>query len=329
MAGYYNRGFGSTLFPPVIKMLFIVNIAVFFFEMLFLDIFTVGGKPLSAYFMRYFALQPFDWFSFLTPDEGIRFLPWQVVTYQFMHGGFWHIAFNLFALWMFGTELENLWGGKRFLSYYLLSGIGAGIAQLIVPYVIPGYASAPTVGASGAIYGILVAFAMTFPNRPIIMFPFFIPIPAKYFVMIFAVIEMISGVSGQDGVAHFAHLGGAMAGFLLMKYGESSGIFAKVEKLFGSLGNSPGSGFSGMGRKQKKENVFKVHWQTKKEEPQRSRYDKPDNYPPQQTKSRFSIDGEEISQEKIDSILDKISEKGYKNLSEREKYILNELSKRL
>lgn len=140
-----------------------------------------------------------------------------------MHAGFSHIFFNLFALWMFGQAIENFWGSKRFIIYYFLTGIGAGLLHVFInndPVATSqGLRYIPTVGASGAVYGILLAFGMMFPDRPIMLLFLPIPIKAKYFVAFFGAVEFISGItrSGSD-VAHFAHLGGMLVGFILIKY---------------------------------------------------------------------------------------------------------------
>jgi membrane associated rhomboid family serine protease len=158
-----------------------------------------------------------------------------------MHGGFSHVFFNMFAVWMFGTVLEKTWGPKRFLFYYIVCGIGAGIVQEITQYVeykmvLSQYVSVNTgtsiipmsdylnmmntVGASGAVYGILLAFGMLYPNQQMFIFPLPVPIKAKYFVVGYAVIELLLGIANNagDNVAHFAHLGGMIFGFILIKY---------------------------------------------------------------------------------------------------------------
>jgi membrane associated rhomboid family serine protease len=187
---------------------------------------------------------------------------WQLVTYMFMHGGIWHIVFNMFALWMFGNVLENVWGPKRFLNYYLVTGIGAGMVHLLVTYLrisavtadlspeqinmvyAEGYSviqrgmnyqdplmgrlnmllNTPTVGASGAVFGILLAFGMMFPNSLIYIY-FAIPIKAKYFVIIYGALELYSGIANSpgDNVAHFAHLGGMVFGYFLIMYWKRKG----------------------------------------------------------------------------------------------------------
>ena len=145
------------------------------------------------------------------------FYPWQLVTYGFLHGDMMHILFNMFMLWMFGRELERLMGPRRFLIYYLTGVVGAGIVQLIVAGMQGG--GYPTVGASGGVFALLLAFGMAFPNRMImLMFPP-IPMKAKYMVILFGLLELYLGVSGSaPGVANFAHLGGMLFGFVLLRY---------------------------------------------------------------------------------------------------------------
>lgn len=148
---------------------------------------------------------------------GSPFAPWQLLTYGFLHGDVVHIAFNMFALWMFGRDLEHLMGPQRFLIYYLTCIVGAGIVQLIVAQFQGGLY--PTIGASGGVFGILLAFGLTFPNRMIVLIFPPIPMRAKYFVLLYGLLELYLGVSGNaPGVANFAHLGGMLFGFLLLQY---------------------------------------------------------------------------------------------------------------
>lgn len=170
---------------------------------------------------------------------GSSFNPLQLVTYMFMHANFQHLFFNMFAVFMFGAVLEQVWGPKRFLVYYLICGVGAGLVQEGVQYiqyinnwvhystVDTGYGIIPmaefldtmtTVGASGAVYGILLAFGMLFPNNQLFVFPIPVPIKAKYFVVGYAVIELLLGFGASDQVAHFAHLGGMLFGLILILY---------------------------------------------------------------------------------------------------------------
>ena len=140
---------------------------------------------------------------------------YQFVTYMFLHGGFTHIFFNMFALWMFGCVIERVWGPKKYLIYYMICGIGAGLCQELVQFLMGSYSV--TIGASGAVYAILLAFGMTFPEERMFIFPFPIPIKAKWFVILYGALELFYGITGtQEGVAHFAHLGGMLFGILLI-----------------------------------------------------------------------------------------------------------------
>jgi membrane associated rhomboid family serine protease len=143
---------------------------------------------------------------------------WQLVTYMFLHGGFFHIFLNMFALWMFGGDLERLWGTRRFLTYYFFTGIGAGLTSVLVTP----HGFIPTIGASGAIYGILLAYARFFPERRILLY-FLFPIPVRVFVIIIGAIALLNSVTqGGDGIAHAAHLGGLLFGWIYLQGGRPS-----------------------------------------------------------------------------------------------------------
>ncbi|MCH7345924.1 rhomboid family intramembrane serine protease [Pelomonas sp. CA6] len=152
----------------------------------------------------------------LWPLQSGRFLPWQPLTYAFLHGDVLHLFFNMFGLWMFGSELERIWGGKRYMQLLAAGALSGAAAQLVFTLLIGSYT--PTVGASGALYGLLLAFGMMFPDR--IIMPLFPPIPmkAKYFVALFGGLELLMGISGGSGIAHFAHLGGMLGAWLLISY---------------------------------------------------------------------------------------------------------------
>jgi membrane associated rhomboid family serine protease len=234
---------GFNLLPPVVKNLLIINGLFFLASISFSTAFQID---LTRKLGLFFPGSPY-------------FQPYQLVTHMFMHASFSHIFFNMFALWMFGTAIENLMGGRRFLVYYLITGFGAAFLHLGVSWVeslsyksqllqagytleelrqyvasgeykvitgsektIVGYLAryfVPTVGASGAVFGILLAFGMFFPNSYIYLF-FAIPVKAKYFVMAYGAMELFFGVANRpgDNVAHFAHLGGMIFGFLLIRY---------------------------------------------------------------------------------------------------------------
>ncbi|XHS77686.1 rhomboid family intramembrane serine protease [Burkholderiaceae bacterium UC74_6] len=152
----------------------------------------------------------------LWPLQSGVFQPWQVITYAFLHGDFWHILFNMFGLWMFGNELERVWGPKRYVQILVASTLTAALVQLLVTYVMG--SMAPTIGASGALFGLLLSFGMLFPDRIIVPLIPPIPMKAKYFVAIYGALELYLGYSGRDGVAHFAHLGGMLGAWLLIRY---------------------------------------------------------------------------------------------------------------
>jgi len=192
----FSFGYGLT---PAIKNLMIIMGIVFLLQ----KIVETSLPEIYYSFVYYLALVPaLIWYKYFL---------WQLATYIFLHGGFFHLLFNLFALWMFGGELENYWGSKKFLFYFLYCGIGAGIGTVLL-------SSNPVIGASGAIFGILLAFGWLFPNRPIYIY-FLFPIPAKYFVIIFGLIAFFSSIEGAGGgVSHLTHLGGLVFGLFYMAY---------------------------------------------------------------------------------------------------------------
>jgi membrane associated rhomboid family serine protease len=234
------RPTGFSVLPLVVKNLLIINGLFFLATITFESVFNTDLTEILG--LHYFQSQAFR--------------PYQLVTYMFMHGNFSHILFNMFALWMFGNVLENFWGPKRFLVYYMITGIGAGLIQLLVIYIqvhntalnltaeqiaqvrdtgyqimqnnqnfadpfmgkLNGLYNMTTVGASGAVFGLLLAFGMLFPNTLIYIY-FFIPMKAKWFVILYGVIELFSGVYNTgSNVAHFAHLGGMLFGYFLIIY---------------------------------------------------------------------------------------------------------------
>jgi membrane associated rhomboid family serine protease len=191
------RYYRPSSFPPIVRGLIIINVAVFIAQLLLDSTLDLTDR---------FALWPFG-----TP----QFQPYQIATHMFTHGSIGHIFFNMFALWMFGRELENIWEPKRFLFFYLICGVGAAVGHLAVQYLTG--TGAPAVGASGAVMGVLVAYGYLFPNTQLIIFPIPFPVKAKWAVLGYVAIDLFSGVSGRgDNVAHFAHLGGALTGFILV-----------------------------------------------------------------------------------------------------------------
>jgi len=190
--------------PPATQALLLANVAMFFLDQL------LGG----GLFVN-FGLWPI----------GEHFMPWQVVTYAFIHGSFNHLFFNMLGLWMFGSELEQIWGRNRYLTFYFASVLAAAVTQLVVNAVLG--STAPTVGASGGLFGLLLAFAMVFPDRIILLF-FVIPMKAKFLVLLYGALELYQGVYVMNsGVAHFAHLGGMLGGLLTLRYWRGQPPFGR------------------------------------------------------------------------------------------------------
>lgn len=284
---------GFSILPLVVKNLLIIN-GIFFLATIAMDM--AWHLDLSQYLgLHYIGASDFR--------------PYQFVTYMFMHGSFAHLFFNMFALWMFGNAIENAWGPKRFLVFYFVCGIGAGFTQELVQfiqlhdivqnynYVKLNHHSIPvdeylnmltTVGASGAVYGILLAFGMMWPNSRIYLY-FLIPIKTKWFVLIYGLLELFSGFSSVDNVAHFAHVGGMLFGLLLILYWKNK-----------SNGGSR----------------FKIRFNKKSSGDSRQRSDWDYN------KERRDED------RRTDEILDKISKGGYDSLTEEEKEFLFKQSKK-
>lgn len=198
------RSYRTDRLPPVVKYLIVINVLVWIAQLI-LD----RGPGLTPFL----ALYPLD-----SPDFGA----YQILTHMFAHAAYglggriqlYHILFNMFALWMFGKELENIWGGKRFLAFYMMCGVGAAVLHLLVQHLAGGYSYA--IGASGAVMGIFAAFAFLFPNTP--LFFFFVPIPikAKWAMLGLMAFDLFGGIAGTDNVAHFAHLGGAITGIIMV-----------------------------------------------------------------------------------------------------------------
>ena len=310
--------------PIVTKNLLIVNV-VAFLVCVFFGKDASGGYVLNDVLGLHF---------FMASDFHI----YQLVTYMFMHGGFEHIIFNMFALWMFGCVVERVWGPKKFLFYYIACGLGAGLFQELAQFVqfyllaseqIPNFSVSEialvaansssvlngwtTVGASGAIYGILLAFGMIFPEERIFIFPLPVPIKAKYFVIGYAAIELFSAIATTgDGVAHVAHLGGMVFGFFMIRYwrkqvdggyGGSAGkdAFAKMRDFLG-----------GKRRAQRFTYTQNPHWENGGE---------------RQQDWDFNA-RKKATQEEIDRILDKIRKSGYDSLTKEEKQTLFDQSKK-
>jgi membrane associated rhomboid family serine protease len=189
--------------PPATQALIFANVAVFLLE-------SMAGMTL------------FEWFALWPPRSGLSQVPdfqlWQLVTYSFLHANTAHIFFNMFALYMFGSDIERLFGSRFFLAYYFVSVLAAAVTHLVVNAWM-GADPAPTVGASGGVYGVLLAYGLYFPNRQLMLLIPPVPMRARTLVILYAVLELVLGVTGTAaGVAHFAHLGGMLGGYLMIRY---------------------------------------------------------------------------------------------------------------
>lgn len=205
---------GFSMFPPVIKALLILNALIFGVGML-------SGQSMTGLLALWPLGSPEMAMTSRGPMAVPGFMPWQLLTYGFLHANLMHLVLNLFALWMFGVAIENAWGSRRFLVYFLTCLIGAGLIQLgVASYqVASGGNIYPTVGASGGAFGILLAFAMMFPEQRIMLLFPPVPIKAKWFVLGFGALTLFFGVTGSmSGIAHFAHLGGMLFGLILILY---------------------------------------------------------------------------------------------------------------
>jgi membrane associated rhomboid family serine protease len=264
----YNRyrtfDFGPWGLTKAVKYLLLANAGVFVLEYLW-------GSELIYLFG-------------LTPALVKKGFIWQPVTYMFLHGGLFHILFNMFALWMFGCEIERTWGTKEFVKYYFLTGIGAGLFTFLLSF----NSHVPTIGASGAVFGILVAFALMFPDRLIYLY-FLFPIKAKYLVIFFAVIEFLASFRHtSDGIGHFAHLGGMVIGYLYIKADLKIPKFLRFSRY--------------------------------------SNYLKDLSHQRRMKALNKKMEEKQKLMERVDQILDKISQVGYDNLTKEEKKILAQAS---
>jgi membrane associated rhomboid family serine protease len=220
----YNRSYIGSFFPQGVKWLLISNIALFVIYF-FATVSGYGGI--------------FDPFALVPGDVLLGLQVWQLVTYMFLHDphGFGHILFNMLTLWMFGMDLERDWGTRRFLKYYFICGIGAGICVVVANLLFSRTLGTRTIGASGAIYGLLLAFGMLYPDRQV-LFSFLFPIKAKYFVLILGAIAFMSSVGASGGgVSHVAHLGGMLFGFFFFLRGRQKRRSGGRTTLSGSVRN--------------------------------------------------------------------------------------------
>jgi membrane associated rhomboid family serine protease len=265
----YNSSyqFGGYHLTPWIKRLLIANFTVF--------VLTLA----LPWLVPYLAFQP----------SQIIWRPWAVVTYMFTHGGFWHIFFNMLALFFFGPPIEERWGSREFIKYYVICGLGGAALSFLFAF------NSPVVGASAAVYGVMLAFAMLWPDMPIYIWGIF-PVKAKWLVIFLAFVSFFSAFSAApDGVAHFAHLGGFAAGFLYIKLDNATGNpLNKMKRLISRRRFKVVPGATGP---------------------------KPE---PPKTKRR----GEDRVLDEVDRVLDKISTQGMASLTPEERTLLDEVSRR-
>lgn len=300
--------------PTITKNLLIVNVVVFLATYLFRTIGVDLNNVLGLHF-------------FLAPDFHI----YQLFTYMFAHGGFSHIFFNMFALWMFGCIVERTWGAKKFLTYYIVCGVGAGLFQELAQFYfiaseqLPHFTLAQTmkvanaaflnlwttVGASGAVYGILLAFGMLYPEERIFIFPLPVPIKAKWFVMGYAAIELFMAYSSTgDGVAHLAHLGGMVFGFFLIRYWRRHPDIRYSRRSGQQFFDSMRASWERRTGRKDRGGVFTNSANTRHE-------------------SDWDYNARrKAEQERMDEILDKIRRNGYESLTREEKQQLFDASNR-
>ena len=190
-----DLSFKPKLFTDAIKLLITVNFAIFFFQ-------TLSGQ--SRMFFQLFGLVPKSVWS--------QFMIWQPFTYLFFHGGIWHILINMFVLWMFGTELEKVWGKERFLKYYFMTGVGSGL----ITFILNLNSTIPVGGASGAVYGVLLAYGLMYPNRTIYLYGI-LPIKSVWFVISIGAIAFFSSLGNTSNISHMTHLSGMLIGFFILR----------------------------------------------------------------------------------------------------------------
>jgi len=295
--------------PQVTRNLLLINVIAY----LAMEVLKLQGIDLNNMLGLHF---------FLAKD----FHVYQLFTYMFMHGGLMHIFFNMFALWMFGVVIESTWGSRRFLFYYICCGVGAGLTQELAQYVqycvqdLSAYETVnigtgiismgdylnlwTTVGASGAVYGILLAFGMTFPEERIFIFPLPVPIKAKWFVCFYAAVEVFSAwQQSGDGVAHLAHLGGMLFGFLIIRYWQ----------------RHPESYYGGRVKGEEFFDRLKRNWEQRRGTGQADM--QAHSGTTRETDWEYN-ERKQKNQEEVDRILDKIRKSGYDSLTKEEKKYL-------
>ena len=309
--------------PPGILLIIVLNTAVHLLRLLIGGFHTGAGIDLGTIINARLALYPLG-----SPLFG----PWQFLTYQFMHVDVSHLFFNMLGLFFLGVEVERELGTRRFLIFYLLCGIGAGLAHLVMSASMDPLSEASLIGASGSVFGVLTAFGMLFPDRSVYFFPFmFIPIRSWLFVLIYIGFEVMALGNMGDNVAHLAHLGGAVTGFLLIAIDSKGRVFRSHSggSILGMFRSRPAN--RPVWRPQTPQNPFGgVPRPAQRQAPTvEAEYQDVSASEPHATTSGGIGSMRVISQEEIDRILDKIAARGYQDLTAEERDILFEASRRM
>ncbi len=291
---------------PAVKVILIINVVFYILTFWITPMFALDGH--TDWFMNFNALHPIGY-------EG--FAPYQFLTYMFMHGGWWHLFFNMWSLMIFGNAVEQQVGTKRFWLYYLLCGVGSALVNQL--FTMLGIINpAQLVGASGAIYGVMAAAAFFFPNAKLFIIPIPFPIKLKYLVGFYTLVEMYLGITSIDGVAHFAHLGGILVGAAILF------VWRMQEKRQHTAQNGNyWTSSTTNSHYDKEESAWQKLWH-KRTPKMRVTNVRETNYQEHEYNERKRQDNEEI-----DRILDKIRKNGYQNLSDSEKATLFNASKRM
>lgn len=294
---------------PAVKVILIINVVFYILTYWITPMFALDGH--SDWFMNFNALHPIGYSGFAI---------YQYITYMFMHGGWWHLFFNMWSLMIFGNAVEQQVGTRRFYFYYIMCGIGSALVNQLCTFL--GIINpAQLVGASGAIYGVMAAAAYFFPNAKLFIIPIPFPIKLKYLVGFYTVVEMYLGITSIDGVAHFAHLGGILVGILILFIWKTQG------KKQARNGNGWYSSSTGDSHYDKEEGVWdkmKKSFGGKRTPKMRVMNVREVNADDHEYNRKKAQDNEEV-----DRILDKIRRNGYQNLTEAEKATLFNASKRM
>ena len=280
--------------PNGVKNLIIINVIVYIAQLLIDFVLSRSHLLTQSHITAVFSL---------IPQSVLEGYIWQLFTYQFLHGGPFHLALNMFALWNFGPELEDKWGSKFFIKYFLICGFGAGIFIFVMPIILSQNLFVATLGSSGSVFGVLLAYTLYWPDRYLLWF--FVPMKMKYFALIIGIFSLFftfQTTGGGGGISHVGHLGGLITGYLYLLYKMKSMVYSEA-------------GY----RLPPQANIFKTLWRRVVDAQKR-----------RQWKERQKKTHEEANmEEKLDSLLEKISRYGMKSLSAKEKKFLKNASEKI